>query len=176
MLLLNVEVHLLRILVCPNPNFSELLLFSFSFLTSWNWNDNAFIHFRSFLEYNARFRIKMGKVYSRFQTKTTQKPSPLGAAGAYITSTAFPPLPGVHSSVKFCHHVLPWYLTHRLSLGHLIFVVQKMNQNIVFFFLWIGVFLETTSFCENFNPDKIRTWYKNTWTVSTSLLWFRFHL
>ena len=100
----------------------------------------------------------MGKVYSRFQTKTTQKPSPLGAAGAYITRTAFPPLPGVHSSVKFCHHVLPWYLTHRLSLGHLIFVVQKMNQNIVFFFfLWIGVFLETTGFCENFNPDKKRT-------------------
>ena len=78
----------------------------------------------------------MGKVYTRFQTKTTQKPSPLGAAGAYITSTAFPPLPGVHSSVKFCHHVLPWYLTHRLSLGHLIFVVQKMNQNIVFFFFY----------------------------------------
>ena len=36
------------------------------------------IHFRSSLENPTRFQTKMGKVYIRFQTKTAQKPYPMG--------------------------------------------------------------------------------------------------
>ena len=37
-----------------------------------------FIHSRSSLENPTRFQTKMGKVYTRFQTKTAQKPYPMG--------------------------------------------------------------------------------------------------
>ena len=39
---------------------------------------NTFIHSRSYLENHSRFQTKMGKVYTRFQTKTAQKPYPIG--------------------------------------------------------------------------------------------------
>ena len=39
---------------------------------------NTFIRFGSTLENHTRFQTKMGKVYTRFQTKTAQKPYPLG--------------------------------------------------------------------------------------------------
>ena len=35
---------------------------------------NTFIHSRSFLENHTRLQTKMGKVYTRFQAKTAQKP------------------------------------------------------------------------------------------------------
>ena len=37
-----------------------------------------FKHSHSFLENHTRFQTKMGKVYSHFQTKTVEKPYPLG--------------------------------------------------------------------------------------------------
>ena len=39
---------------------------------------NTFIHSRSSLENHTRFQTKMGKVYTRFQNKTAQKPNPMG--------------------------------------------------------------------------------------------------
>ena len=39
---------------------------------------NTFIHSRSSLENYTRLQTKMGKVYTRFQTKTAQKPDPMG--------------------------------------------------------------------------------------------------
>ena len=39
---------------------------------------NMFIHSRSSLENHIRFQTKMGKVYTRFQTKAAQKPYPKG--------------------------------------------------------------------------------------------------
>ena len=39
---------------------------------------NTFIHFRNSPENLNRFQTKMGKVYTRFQTKTAQKPYPMG--------------------------------------------------------------------------------------------------
>ena len=39
---------------------------------------NTSIHSRSSLENHTRFQTKMGKVYTRFQTKTAQKPPPMG--------------------------------------------------------------------------------------------------
>ena len=39
---------------------------------------NRLIHSRSSLEKHTRFLTKMGKVYTRFQTKTSQKPYSLG--------------------------------------------------------------------------------------------------
>ena len=38
----------------------------------------TFIHSRSSLKNHTRFQTKMGKVYTRFQTKTAQKPYPMG--------------------------------------------------------------------------------------------------
>ena len=57
---------------------------SLSVLLIWNWNDN-FIHSRSSLKNHTWFQAKMGKVFTRFQTKTVQKPYPAdGAAHTYI--------------------------------------------------------------------------------------------
>ena len=39
---------------------------------------DTFIHSRSSLENHTRFQTKMSKVYTRFHTKTTQKPYPMG--------------------------------------------------------------------------------------------------
>ena len=44
----------------------------------------TFIHCRSSLEKHIRFLTKMGKVYTRFLTKTAQKTLPDGAAHTYI--------------------------------------------------------------------------------------------
>ena len=38
---------------------------------------NTFIHSRSSLKNHTRFQTKMGKVYTRFQTKTAPKPYPM---------------------------------------------------------------------------------------------------
>ena len=38
---------------------------------------NTFIHFSSSLENHTRFQTEMDEVYTRFQTKTAQKPYPL---------------------------------------------------------------------------------------------------
>ena len=39
---------------------------------------NTFKHSCSSLETHTRYQTKMGKVYTRFQTNTAQKPYPLG--------------------------------------------------------------------------------------------------
>ena len=39
---------------------------------------DTFIHSCSSLENHTRFQTKMGKVYTRFHTKTAQKPYPMG--------------------------------------------------------------------------------------------------
>ena len=51
---------------------------SLSFLPIWIETINTFIHSRSSLVNHTRFQTKMGKVYTRFQTKTAQKPYPTG--------------------------------------------------------------------------------------------------
>ena len=45
---------------------------------------NTLIHNRSSLVNHTRFQTKMGKIYTRFQTKTAQKPHPLGVARTHI--------------------------------------------------------------------------------------------
>ena len=55
---------------------------------------NTFIHFRSSLENHTRFQTKMDEVYTRFQTKTAQKPGLFGAAHAvYGIYKGVPPPP-----------------------------------------------------------------------------------
>jgi len=60
------------------------------------------MHSRSSLENNTRFQTKMGKVYSRFQTKKAQKPYPLGRD-------------------------IPYYMEFSL---HVNFAIQKKNREI----------------------------------------------
>ena len=64
---------------------------------------NTFIHSRSSLENHTRFQTKMGKVYTRFQTKTAQKPYPMGQhiPVAYMGEYPPPPLPGVYLRRSF---------------------------------------------------------------------------
>ena len=52
-----------------------LLLLSYSFGIE---TINTFKRSRNTLENHTRFQTKMGKVYIRFQTKTVQKPDPMG--------------------------------------------------------------------------------------------------
>ena len=47
---------------------------SLSFPLIWNWHDKYVLILRDSLENHTRFQTKMGKVYTRFQTKTAQKP------------------------------------------------------------------------------------------------------
>ena len=59
-----------------NPFLSRIFLFlSFSFAIETR---NTFVHSCSSLENHTRFQTKMGKVYTRFQTKIAQKPYPMG--------------------------------------------------------------------------------------------------
>ena len=45
---------------------------SLSFLLIWNWNDKYVHTLRSSFENHTRFQTKMGKIYTRFQAKTTR--------------------------------------------------------------------------------------------------------
>ena len=63
-----------------NTNKSDFLIRPFLFL-SYSFGIeriNTFIHSRSSLENHTRFRTKMGQASTLFQTKTAQKPYPLG--------------------------------------------------------------------------------------------------
>ena len=63
-----------------NTNKSDFLIRPILFL-SYSFGIkriNTFIHSRSSLENHTRFRTKMGKASTLFQTKTAQKPYPLG--------------------------------------------------------------------------------------------------
>ena len=55
-----------------NPHISLSFVYSFGIETM-----NKFTHSRSSLENHTQFQTKMGKVYTRFQTKTSQNPSPM---------------------------------------------------------------------------------------------------
>ena len=55
---------------------------------------NSFINSCSSLENHIRFQTKMGKIYTRFQTKTAQKTLPFGVAHTYMAHTRdYPPPP-----------------------------------------------------------------------------------
>ena len=52
---------------------------SLSFLTHLPNGNDKYVHtLRSFLENHTQFQTKMGKVYTRFRTKTAEKPYPMG--------------------------------------------------------------------------------------------------
>ena len=52
-----------------------------------------FVHSRSTFENHTRFQTKIGKVYTRFQTKMVQNPQPFGAAHTYMVYIGeYPPL------------------------------------------------------------------------------------
>ena len=62
-------------------NSSTLFRIRIVFLLSYSFGIetiNTFIHSRCSLENHTQFQTKTGKVYTRFQTKTAQKPYPMG--------------------------------------------------------------------------------------------------
>ena len=67
-----------------SSNPFRIRIFSFLFYSFGIETINTFIHSRSSLENYTRFQTKMGKVQTRFQTKTAQKTLPDGAAHTYI--------------------------------------------------------------------------------------------
>ena len=79
--LLGILASLLR-LECKQKTFSNAFQIRIYFLfRSYSFGIetiNTFICFRSSLERDNQFQTKMGKVYTRFQTKKVQKPYPLG--------------------------------------------------------------------------------------------------
>lgn len=113
-------------------SYSHFLSYSFKVETT-----NTSKHSRIPSKTKTEFRQKQAKSTTVFRPKQRKNHLLQGQQDLH-NQYPLPPLPGVHSSLKFCHHVLQ-YLAHRLSLGHLTFVVQKMNQKIVlfcFFFPW----------------------------------------
>ena len=78
-----------------NTNENDLLIRTFLFL-SYPFGIkriNTFILSRSSLENHIRFHTKMGKVSTHFQTKTAQKPYPLGRHIPYMAYTREKPPP-----------------------------------------------------------------------------------
>ena len=51
-----------------------IFIISPSFLLIWNWNDKYVHTLGSSLENHTQLQTKMGKVCTRFQTKTAHKP------------------------------------------------------------------------------------------------------
>ena len=83
-----------------NPFRIRIFLFlSYSFRIAMI---RTFVRFRSSLKSHTRFQTKMGKVYTRFQTKTAQKPYPMGSTYLYSYIREYPPPPGLnYASVVF---------------------------------------------------------------------------
>ena len=78
-----------------NTNENDLLIRTFLFL-SYPFGIkriNTFMLSRSSLENHIRFHTKMGKVSTHFQTKTAQKPYPLGRHIPYMAYTREKPPP-----------------------------------------------------------------------------------
>ena len=72
-----------------NPFRIRIFLFlSYSFRIAMI---RTFVHSRSSLENHIRFQTKMGKVYTRFQTKKAQKPYPMGSTYLYSYIREYPP-------------------------------------------------------------------------------------
>ena len=72
-----------------NPFRIRIFLFlSYSFRIAMI---RTFIHSRSSLKSHTRFQTKMGKVYTRFQTKRAQKPYPMGNTYLYSYIREYPP-------------------------------------------------------------------------------------
>ena len=66
---------------------------------------STFIHSRSSLENRTRFQTKMGKVFSRFQTKTRKNPTRWG--GTYLHGLykeVPPPSPGRYCCCNYCYY------------------------------------------------------------------------
>ena len=66
-------------LECKQNNSSSpfrISIFLFLSYAFGNETINTFLHFRSSLKNHTQFQTKMDKVYTRFQTKKTQKPNP----------------------------------------------------------------------------------------------------
>ena len=83
--------------ISSNPFRIRIFLFlSYSF----GIRNNKYLHtLRSSLENHTRFQTRMGKVSTRFQTKTAQKPYPMGRhILTYVTEGSIPP-PGAMDSV-----------------------------------------------------------------------------
>ena len=73
--------HYLIRLGRKHKNYSNLFGIRIFLFLSYSFGietGKMFIHSRSSLENPTRFQTKMGKVYTRFQTKTAQKPYPMG--------------------------------------------------------------------------------------------------
>ena len=63
----------------PFLSYQERNLYTFGIETT-----NTLIHNRSSFVNHTRFQTKMGKIYTRFQTKTAQKPYPLVWGSTYL--------------------------------------------------------------------------------------------
>ena len=65
---------------------------------------NTLISSRSSLENHTRFQAKMGIVYTRFQTKTAQKPYPMGRQISLYEGVPPPPSPRGGLSINLVYH------------------------------------------------------------------------
>ena len=67
-------------------------------------------------------------MYTRFQTKTAQKPNPIGAAYTYIAQYPPPPLPGSNQKLIETHFASGVKPTNIGSPECIIIVIQKSFQ------------------------------------------------
>ena len=94
------------------------LFFSYSFGIK---TINTFIHYRNSLENHTRFQTKMGKVYTRFQTKTAQTPYPLALVGgtySYALYKRVPPMGLSSDRYRKMYRFVVHVLRENLKFGH----------------------------------------------------------
>ena len=83
---------------CKHKNYSNpfrICIFLFLSYSVGIETIEMFQHSRSSLENPTRFQTKMDKVYTRFQTKTAQKPYPMGGTYLYGLYKGVPTPPGL---------------------------------------------------------------------------------
>ena len=110
----------------------------------WNWNDKYVHTLRSSFENHTRFQTKMGKIYTRFQTKTAQKPPaktlPDRAAHTYMTCiTEYPPGPQLFSPWGPSRKKNDGY-ARRLSSGSIRSIRPLKETNILQHTVWRHLF------------------------------------
>ena len=107
---------------------------------------NTFIHSRSSLKNHTRFQTKMGKVYTRFQTKTAQKPYLTGRhISIWLIYWSTPPPPswawGEPNTCSLCFSSYKRQIPIRNTHARLD-ILEGLSLE-----FWMGVWYVTNQFC-----------------------------
>ena len=117
--------------VCTQLKLCRIRILNFLSYSFGIETTNTLIYNRSSLVNHTRFQRKMGKIFSRFQTKTAQKPYPLGGhIPEWLIQGSTPP-PGSGDGFAACSRALEnsmeILVKHRSSHGLQLFIFTEVS-------------------------------------------------